>query len=65
VSDTSDQSTSFAEDLFRRDRERFEREFERFLTSLETPVEARRIRAIETINRLGEIGLRLHRQGVL
>lgn len=56
--------TSFMHEAFHRHRELFEAEFERFLTS-RTPVEARRKEAIETINRLGEIGSRLRNQGVL
>lgn len=57
--------TSLAQEAFRGQREAFEREFEQFLTSLATPVEARRQEAIETIQRLGEIGGRLRKQGVL
>jgi hypothetical protein len=55
--------TSFADNDFLDDRARFEGEFERFLTSLATPVESRRQRAIETVNRLGDIGRRAFSDG--
>ena len=57
-------SVSLAQEAFRYERDLFERDFERFLTS-RTPVESRRSDAIETIRRLGAIGERLHAQGVL
>lgn len=57
--------TSLAHAAFIAERDFFERDFERFLTSLATPIEARRAEALETIRRLGAIGERLRAQGVL
>jgi hypothetical protein len=60
-----DDPTSFTHAAFLSELELFEREFERFLTRPATPVEARRAGALETIRRLGAIGIRLRTQGVL
>lgn len=61
----ADEPTSFQHASILADRDRFEERFEAFLVSLETPVEARRAVAIDTIRRLGAMGRRLRGQGIL
>ena len=60
-----DDPTSFAETAFLYERDLFEAAVERFLSSPATQVGARRRRAVETVNRFADIGLRLRGQGLL
>lgn len=61
----SGDSQSGRQEQFRARRDAFEAEFEQFLVSPQTPVEARRQEAQETVERLIATRLRLRDQGVL
>ena len=60
-----DESKSLAQEAFRWQRALFEQQFEEFLVSLATPIDARRQEAEATVRRLCEVSGQLRDQGVL